>query len=182
MAESSVTTVSQSNRPWRTRIGSCWITPALRVGFTIAPKGWRSELRRVAEHGFFGLAQPLADLVAQLLRDPDLPGVLAEIRREYAHYVRAAVNILGGHDLTWREDMPFLWLRLPPGWRAAAFVQAAEVDGVQIRAADEFALRDSFAPHAVRLSINAQVSLAAFEAALGRLRAILENPPERIAV
>ncbi|SIS91221.1 transcriptional regulator, GntR family [Roseivivax lentus] len=158
------------------------ITPALRVGFTIAPKGWRSELRRVAEHGFFGLAQPLADLVCDLLRDPALPHVLGEVRAAYARYIRAAVNGLGAFDITWREDMPFLWLRLPAGWRAAAFVQAAEVQGVQLRAADEFALRDGFAPHAVRLSINAQVPLAEFEAAIGRLRALLDDPPERIAV
>ncbi|MHA6323498.1 aminotransferase-like domain-containing protein [Roseivivax sp. CAU 1753] len=158
------------------------VTPALRVGFTIAPDGWQAELRRVAEYGFFGIAPPLADLVADVLGDPGLPRVLDAVRAEYGRYIRAAVNTLGGFDLTWREDMPFLWLRLPQGWRAAAFVQAAEVEGVQIRAADEFALRDGFAPHAVRLSINAQVSLAAFEAALGRLRALLENPPDRIAV
>lgn len=139
-------------------------------------------MRRAAEHGFFGLAQPLADLVTDVLRDPSLPGILNEVRATYARYIRTAVNALGSFDITWREDMPFLWLRLPAGWRAAAFVQAAEAEGVQIRAADEFALRDGFAPHAVRLSINAQVPLEDFEAALARLRRLLGDPPERIAV
>lgn len=167
---------------WHVASISKTITPALRIGFVVAPEGWRSELRRVAEHGFFGLAQPLADLTADVLQRPELPGILDEVRREYARYIRAAVNILGGFDLAWREDVPFLWLQLPAGWRAAALVQAAEVEGVQVRAADEFALRDGFAPHAVRIAVNAQVSLASFEAALERLKALLENPPERIAV
>lgn len=158
------------------------ITPALRVGFTVAPEGWQAELRRAAEHGFFGLAQPLADLVADVLRDPSLPDILHDVRQTYGRYIRTAVNALGSFDITWREDMPFLWMRLPAGWRAAAFVQAAEAEGVQIRAADEFALRDGFAPHAVRLSINAQVPLEDFEAALGRLGRLLGDPPERIAV
>ncbi|MCE0504536.1 PLP-dependent aminotransferase family protein [Roseivivax sp. GX 12232] len=158
------------------------ITPALRVGFVVAPQARRADLRRSVEHGFFGLAQPLGDLVADLLRRPELPAILDEVRREYDRYIRAAVNLLGGHDVGWREGVPFLWLRLPAGWRAATFVQAAEFEGVQLRAADEFALRDGFAPHAVRIAINAQVGLPAFEAALGRVRGLLENPPERIAV
>ncbi|MBS0122955.1 PLP-dependent aminotransferase family protein [Thetidibacter halocola] len=158
------------------------ITPALRIGFVVAPQGARADLRRVAEHGFFGLAQPLADLAADVLSRPDLPRVLAAVREEYTRYVRVAVNQLGGHDLRWREDVPFLWLTLPAGWRAAQFVRAAEAAGVQLRAADDFAPRDGNAPHAVRIAVNAQVPLAAFEDAVGRIRALLENPPEGIAV
>jgi hypothetical protein len=51
-----------------------------------------------------------------------------------------------------------------------------------VRAADEFALRDGFAPHAVRIGVNAQVTLASFESAMGRLRQLLDNPPEQISV
>jgi DNA-binding transcriptional MocR family regulator len=92
------------------------------------------------------------------------------------------VNILGGYDLEWRENVPIIWLRLPEGWRAGALVQAADNLGVTIRSAEDFALRDARSPHAVRLGINAQVSQRSFEAALHRLRELLDNPPERIAV
>ena len=158
------------------------ITPALRVGFVVAPRGKVADLRRVAEHGFFGLARPLADVTEMVLNDPGLPDLLDKVRTDFARYIQAGVNILGGHDLVWRPDMPFIWLRLPSGWRAGAFCQAAEADGVQVRSADEFALRDARVPHAIRISINAQVTLDSFEKAMVRLRALLDNPPERIAV
>ena len=61
-------------------------------------------------------------------------------------------------------------------------LRAAEADGVQIRSADEFALRDGRAPHAVRISINAHVSLTSFENAMLRLRRLLDNPLEQISV
>lgn len=158
------------------------ITPALRIGFAVAPQERRADLRRVAEHGFFGLARPLADLTEDILSRDETPKIMARVREELGRYIRAAVNVLGTHDLVWRADMPFLWLHLPSGWRAGAFCQAAEAQGVQVRAADEFALRDGFAPHAIRIGINAQVTLASFEAAMERLRRLLENPPEQIAV
>ncbi|MFZ5963752.1 PLP-dependent aminotransferase family protein [Thalassococcus sp. BH17M4-6] len=170
------------DRGWHVASISKSITPALRIGVVVAPEGRGGDLRRVAEHGFFGLAQPLADLAADVLRHPDLPRVLQAVRADYARYIRAAVNALGGFNLHWREDVPFLWLPLPAGWRAASFVRAAEAQGVQLRAADEFALRDGMAPNAVRIAVNAQVPLPVFEAALGRLRGLLDNPPEQIMV
>ena len=171
-----------ADRSWYVSSISKTLTPALRVGFAIAPQERRSDLRRVAEHGFFGLARPLADLTEDILTRPETIVVMAAVREELGRYVRAAVNLLGGHALVWRDDMPFLWLHLPAGWRAGSFCQAAEAEGVQVRAADEFALRDGFAPHAVRLAVNAQVTLASFESAVGRLRHLLDNPPEQISV
>ncbi|WP_291733171.1 PLP-dependent aminotransferase family protein [Leisingera sp. F5] len=167
---------------WHVSSISKILTPALRVGFALAPEGRSTDLRRVAEYGYFGLAQPLAELVRILLTDPRLPDLVAAVRGEMARYVRVAVNALGGFDLTWNPDVPFVWLRLPSGWRAAAFTRAAEANGVQIRSADEFALRDGRAPHAVRIAINAHVPLKQFEEAMLRLRALLDNPPEQISV
>ncbi|MCX8227867.1 MAG: PLP-dependent aminotransferase family protein, partial [Sulfitobacter sp.] len=71
---------------------------------------------------------------------------------------------------------------LPVGWRAGAFCQAAEAQGVQIRSAEEFVSRDARAPHAVRLAVNAGVSLESYEAAIMRLRHLLDNPPEQLSV
>jgi DNA-binding transcriptional MocR family regulator len=108
--------------------------------------------------------------------------VCDRVRERLGDYIEVAVNTLGGFDLRWNRDVSFVWLRLPSGWRAAAFCRAAEGAGVQIRSADEFALRDGRAPHAVRIAINGQVSLRSFEAAMQRLRALLDNPPEQISV
>ena len=107
---------------------------------------------------------------------------MASIRAHMAEYVRVAVNALGTHNLTWHEDVPFLWLPLPQGWRAASFCRAAEERDIQIRSADEFALRDGRAPHAVRIAVNAQIPLHQFESAMTQLRDLLEHPPEQISI
>ena len=158
------------------------LTPALRIGFAIAPDGRTPDLRRVAEYNCFGLATPLIDLCAKLLTHPDIDMVAEKTRLGFNTYIQSAVNILGGFDVAWRADVPFLWLRLPVGWRAGAFCQAAEVEGVQIRSAEDFVCRDARAPHAVRLAINAGVSLSSFEHAITRLRQLLDSPPEQLSV
>ena len=113
---------------------------------------------------------------------PDISGYTDKVREVTSAYIKVAVNVLGSYDLTWRQDVPFLWLTLPQGWRASAFCRAAEEQGVQLRSADEFACRDARTPHAVRLAVNAGVSLKSFEAAMLRLRDLLDNPPEQIGV
>jgi DNA-binding transcriptional MocR family regulator len=139
-------------------------------------------LHRAAEHSFFGLATPMIDLAAALLAHPTLPAIMERSRQGVEGYVKVAVNALGAFDLHWRRDVPFVWLNLPQGWRASAFCRAAEEAGVQVRTAEEFAGRDCQSPHAVRLAINGGVPLDRFEAAMERLRHLLDNPPDQISV
>lgn len=169
-------------RAWYVNSLSKSLSPALRFGFVIAPVGGVSPLRRAAEAGFFGIATPISDLADALLRDPRLPQIQQKMRESIAGYVRSMVNALGGYDLSWREDALFVWLNLPAGWRAGAFARAAEAEGVFVRTAEDYADRNARAPHAVRLSVNGGVSRASFDAALVRLRALLDAPPDRIAV
>jgi DNA-binding transcriptional MocR family regulator len=158
------------------------LTPALRIGFAVAPRSQASALRRAAEHGFFGLSRPLADLTQDLLLRPETMVIAEKIRAQLQRYTRVAVNGLGGYDVRWGDDIPFLWLHLPEGWRAGSFTKAAASRGVQLRSAEDFALRDARVPHAVRIGINAQVPLPVFEQAISRLRDLLDNPPEGMVV
>ncbi|MEM8729483.1 MAG: PLP-dependent aminotransferase family protein [Pseudomonadota bacterium] len=169
-------------RSWYVSSISKSLTPALRVGFAVAPEAATAGLRRAAEHGFFGIATPLADLTALLLAHPQVDDLSKDVSRVIGVYVQSAVNILGRYDLKWRSDAAFLWLMLPKGWRAGAFSRAAEMKGVQLRSAEDFAPRNVNTPHAVRFSVNAGVPLTKFEDALFRLRDLLDNPPVAIAV
>ncbi|TMM54495.1 PLP-dependent aminotransferase family protein [Sulfitobacter sabulilitoris] len=169
-------------RGWYVSSLSKSLTPALRIGCAVGPEGMETALHRSAEHGFFGLATPMTDLAAKLLIDPRLPAIQRAALEGVERYVKIAVNTLGAFDLRWRCDVPFLWLHLPGGWRASAFCRAADTRGVQIRAAEEFAARNAQTPHAVRMAINGGVSLRSFEAAMERLRDLLDNPPDQISV
>ncbi|SDK11413.1 PLP-dependent aminotransferase family protein [Aliiruegeria lutimaris] len=158
------------------------ITPALRIGFAVAAEGRYSDLRRAAEYGFFGLARPLAEVARIVLSDPETQRISAAVRDRIAEYIQIAVNMLGGFELKWRDDVPFLWLDLPRGWRASEFTLAAERAGIQIRSAEDFTLREGRAPHSVRICVNGQISLERFEAAMTVLREMLNNPPEQMTV
>lgn len=169
-------------RGWYITSLSKSITPSLRVGCAIGPRAQTANLHRAAEHGFFGLATPITDLIAALLTHPQIDEVMERTRDGVSTYVKAAVNALGAYDLRWRPDVPFVWLNLPEGWRASAFCRAAETRGVRVRPAEEFAARQAQSPHAVRMAINAGVSLSSFEAAMDRLRDLLDNPNDEISV
>lgn len=169
-------------RGWYITSLSKSLTPALRVGCAIGPREQTAALQRTAEYGFFGLATPITDLTAALLMHPQIDAVTERTKQGVGDYVKAAVNALGAYDLRWREDVPFVWLNLPEGWRASAFCRAAEARGVRVRTAEEFAARHARTPHAVRMAVNAGVSLRSFEAAMGRLRDLLDNPQDEISV
>lgn len=170
------------DRCWYVSTLSKSLSPALRFGWAVAPLGRGKDLRRVLEYGAFGMSAVLSATAQEILSDPETRPLCDALNQSMTRYVEVAVNVLGGFDLAWQSDVPFLWLRLPAGWRASSFCRAAEADGIQLRSADEFALRDGRAPSAVRISVNARASTRRFEAAMLKLRALLDNPAEMISV
>ncbi|MCB1337063.1 MAG: PLP-dependent aminotransferase family protein [Maritimibacter sp.] len=166
-------------RGWYLSSLSKAISPALRVGFAVAPEAAVTRLRRVVDTNFYGLARPMADVAAHVLTHPDTPALVEAARVHMAGYVRAAVNALGRFDIGWDENIPFLWLRLPRGWREAAFVQALAGIGIRVRPGSDFVDRDARAVNAVRISVNGQMPLERFSGAMQRIAQLLDHPPER---
>ncbi|CUH83121.1 aminotransferase-like domain-containing protein [Thalassovita mediterranea] len=169
-------------RGWYVSSLSKALTPALRVGYVVPPKDYVADLERTAHFNSFGLSPALSDLALHFMEDPRMLTVAAKVRARVNELVRTAVNHLGAYDLSWNEDVPLLWLRLPEGWRTASFLHAAESSGVLLRSAEDFALRDSRAPHAVRIAVNGMVDQERFEAGILRLAELLDNPQEEIGV
>ena len=152
------------------------VSGALRFGYAATPLGRSKGMHEVAQNSFHGLAQPILDVCADLLSS----GVAAEIRSEVIRYmaerVRLAVNRLGGWDLRWREEVPFVWLQLPTGWRVSSFALACAQKGISVRPADQFALAGQPAPNAVRLAVTTCVREARYLQALDDMNALLANP------
>ncbi|SMO50394.1 DNA-binding transcriptional regulator, MocR family, contains an aminotransferase domain [Thalassovita litoralis] len=158
------------------------LTPALRVGYVVAPRERVQELARTAAFSFFGMSRPLTEMTLEFMSDHRLLSVAAKVRARMNDLIRDTVNHLGGHQVAWREDVPFLWVMLPGGWRSASFVRAAEAQGVVLKSAEDFVLRDARAPHAVRIAVNGQVDTARYEAGIVQLRALLDNPRDEFTV
>jgi len=166
---------------WYVTSPSKTLTAALRIGFAIAPDNWGPALVRTSTYHSFGVSRQITDLYAYILAQPELSHIVEGVKSRVSKDVRAAVNTLGRHKLTWSEDVPFLWLELPEGWRAAAFCAAAEASGILIKPAEAFTLREGRIVHAVRIAINGLIAHEEFATAMRGLRDLLDQPPDDIA-
>ncbi|MCZ4351375.1 PLP-dependent aminotransferase family protein [Roseovarius aestuarii] len=156
------------------------VSGALRFGYIACARDQSATARQVAQSSFYGIPQPILDLSAQLINSGQAEYVRAQVERSVASRVRMAVNILGQWDISWHADIPFIWLRLPQGWRGSTFALACEAIGIRVKPADEFALPDGSAPHAARLTLNATQDVAVLEQALQRISDLLSKPPVNV--
>jgi DNA-binding transcriptional MocR family regulator len=169
-------------RVWLVGSVSKTISAALRFGYVICPAGMGEAGRLTAQHGFFALSRPVADLMLQLFQSGNAARIREQVQAEFAARQQVLVNHLGAFDLGWQPGVPFVWLRLPQGWRASTFLRTAEARGVLVRSADEYALVHGRAPNAIRIAIAASLPREAFEAAMRTLADLLAKPPSDLLV
>lgn len=169
-------------RTWYIGSLSKSVSASLRFGYIACPRGMGDAGRLTAQHSFFGLARPVSDLCLELFTSGDAARLRTLVQAEFALRLQSVVNALGAFDLAWQPGLPFVWLRLPSGWRTSTFTRTAEAEGILLRSADEYALIHGRAPHAVRLAISRQISRDRFDAAMATLARLLANPPSDLTI
>ena len=168
-------------RTWLVGSMSKTVSAALRFGYVICPTGLGEAGRLTAQHGFFALSRPVADLMLHLFRSGAAAQIKARVQAEFSWRLQVLVSRLGGFDLSWQPGLPFVWLGLPLGWRASTFLRMAEARGVLLRSADEYALVHARAPNAVRIAIAGQIPREAFVTAIDSLASLLAKPPSDLS-
>lgn len=158
------------------------VSAALRFGFVACAKGQGVTAHQVAQSSFYGLPLPMLDICEAFITSGQAETVRQKVEARIAERVRQAVNILGQWDISWRPDAPFVWLKLPRGWRCSTFMLACGSEGIGIKPADEFVLADGHAPNAVRIGMNPDLTNAEFEGALQKLSQMLAKPPATVDV
>jgi DNA-binding transcriptional MocR family regulator len=169
-------------RVWLVGSVSKTISAALRFGYVVCPAGMGEAGRLTAQHGFFALSRPVVDLMLHLFRSGNAREIRARVQAEFTVRLQVLVNRLGAYDLGWQQGVPFVWLRLPLGWRASTFIRTAEARGVLVRSADEYAMVHGRPPNAIRIAIAAGLSRESFEAAVKILAELLAKPPSDLLV
>lgn len=168
----------------------CWflgslsksVSAALRFGYVVCPAGMGEAGRLTAQHGFFALAQPVSALCLELFASGAAQEIRAAVQAEMADRLQMLTARLGAFDISWQPGIPFCWLRLPQGWRASTFTRMAEMEGVLVRPADQYALVHGRAPNAVRLSLPGNIPRQQLDAGLAALGYLLPRPPSDMAV
>lgn len=164
-------------RVWHVGSFSKRVSPMLRFGYLIAPEGRGREARLALQHQAFGLPRPVTDTVLELLRSGAAGEIKERVRAANRRAVGVAREVLAGQEFESRDEVPLVWLRMPRGWRASTFAAAAKARGVLVKPADLFALPDGRAPNYARIALNGAVEPDVYAEALGRLAAILSQPP-----
>jgi DNA-binding transcriptional MocR family regulator len=126
LAEGPTLRALAPERVWYTGSFSKTISASFRFGFVICPTGMGNTGRLTAQHSFFSLARPVSALCLELLESGDAAVIREAVQQEVRLRLAIMVNQLGAFNLSWRPGMPFVWLRLPLGWRASTFARKAE--------------------------------------------------------
>ena len=164
-------------RAWYLSSFSKSVSAGMRFGYLLCPEAQFSTASRLMRTSSFGVSRPVVDIAEELLTSGDAMTIRRQILETVGKRVEYTVNTLGRWDISWRRDVPFIWLRLPRGWRASSFAGACERENIAVRAADEFALNNMPTPHAVRISVNCNLSQDTFGAALSKIDTLLAHPP-----
>ncbi len=170
------------DRVWYMGSISKTFSAALRFGYVICPSGMGEAGRLTAQHSFFALSRLTAALCLDLLSSGKAREIREKVLAEYSTRLQIVINRLGAYDLSWAPGLPFVWLRMPQGWRASTLTQAAEEQGVLMRPADQYAMVTGRAPNAVRLAVAGNCSHGELDRGLDILLRLLANPPADIAV
>ncbi len=172
-------------RGWHVASLSKTISAGLRLGAIVCPVGMGDSGRLAAQHSYFGLSPLVTATVTELLNSGTAERIGNDAQQVIDDRVALAAEILRATDLVWQPGVPFMWLRLPLGWRASTFARAAEAEGVLVRSADEFtpvAQTAPGVPNAVRLAINCGIERARLESGLQALARLYRAPPGDLPV
>ena len=163
-------------RSWYVSSFSKSISPALRIGCVICPSGNAAMLKNTVFYNSLGVSRSNCEVAKFVLTHPKIEEIQDMITEETNKYLRETVNRLGQFNVSWRENVPMLWLQLPEGWRTTAFCQAAQDRGVLVSSSEVFTTRDGNAPQAVRIAVNAEHGLDRYLEAIDVLADLLRHP------
>lgn len=149
---------------------------SLRLGIVVAPLNRSQIAQRSLASSVLRVSDYLYTLGAEVLSEDSYDLVQSKALTDIDTYLAETINRLGRFDISWQPSTPVLWIWLPKGWRTTSFCQAAEKAGVSVVSFDAFALRNTIAPPAVRICVNAEYGLAPYLAAIDKLAHLLENP------
>jgi DNA-binding transcriptional MocR family regulator len=153
------------------------ISAGLRFGWLACPKDQMRAPRRAIRVNSFGVSRAVSDIAYALMKSGAADDIRGRVQIAVNDMVRETVNLLGQWDISYRKDIPFIWLRLPQGWRASAFGVACERAGISVRPADEFSIQGTAVPNAVRIALNNNLPEGVFIDSLKTISELLSNPP-----
>ncbi|MGE7840885.1 PLP-dependent aminotransferase family protein [Lysinibacillus sp. NPDC093712] len=151
------------------------ISPGLRLSFVVTPSALRKKIIETLYNINISVSPVMVELTARLIQDGVAQTIL-EKHRLYAKQQNALVNqYLGEYNILGNDECIFRWLILPGKFTGVQFELLASKAGVQVYAAERFAVGNTKPVNAVRLAITAPENSMQLEQALTVLKELLES-------
>lgn len=149
------------------------ISPGLRLSYIITPSALRKRIMETLYNINISISPMMLELATRLIHDGVAETIL-EKHKLYAKQQNALVNqYLGNYNILGDEACIFRWLILPDKFTGVQFELLAAKAGVQVYAAERFAVGNAKPINAVRLAITAPENQ--LEQALIILKDLLES-------
>ncbi|QGG52148.1 PLP-dependent aminotransferase family protein [Lysinibacillus pakistanensis] len=149
------------------------ISPGLRLSYIVTPSALRKRIMETLYNINISISPMMLELATRLIHDGVAETIL-EKHKLYAKQQNALVNqYLGNYNILGDDACIFRWLILPDKFTGVQFELLAAKAGVQVYAAERFAVGNAKPINAVRLAITAPENQ--LEQALIILKDLLES-------
>jgi len=149
------------------------IAPGLRIAFVVTPQKYKANLSNSLYNINLSVSPFLEELAFRMIASKDTEKLI-EIHRRLTMQRNQLVNeYLFKYSLLGSNECIFRWLLLPNGFTGEQFERLAYQEGVQVYAAERFAVGNAKPPSAVRLAISAPNSKEELETGLKILKRLL---------
>ncbi len=152
------------------------LAPGLRIGYVLAPESYIGALRRAVRMTTWMTPPLMAEIARRWITDGTGDRLTEFHRVDSERRSSLAVDYLKRGKLRFDPAAYHIWLELPEPWRASAFRQEAEAQGVLLYTGDTFAVGRAPAPHAVRICTGAPETEEEMIRGLKILAKILADP------
>ncbi|MGO6816805.1 aminotransferase-like domain-containing protein [Rhizobium brockwellii] len=158
---------------WYIATASKCLSPALRLGYVVAPNVESASQVAGALQALTMMASPLfAAIASRWIYSGFMQEAASELSAENAERQAIAANVFNDQRFEAQPRTPHLWLNLPSPWRASEFAHQCERRGVITVGSSSFSV-NSPVVEAVRISVGAAASREALRDALAIMKSVL---------
>lgn len=155
------------------------LAPGLRVAYVLAPEGHADHVRASLRMSTWMSTPLMGEIARRWITDGTADELVRWQRAETLERTALARRLLGSCLGNLGAMTSFVWMPLPPPWRAGAFKAEAEARGVRILTAEAFAAGRDHVPHAARVCVGAPETAAEAARGLEILAEVLGSGPVR---
>ncbi len=150
------------------------VAPGLRLAYVSVPPAYKTQLSNALYNINISVSPLMAELAARIVVSGQLDAVLEQHRSRTRLRNQIVNRCLSGYDCRGEATCIFRWLLLPGNKTGAEFEALALENGVQVYAAERFAVGTTTPARAVRMAICAPESICELEQSLVILKNLLD--------